>query len=86
MFVPNFKILGQVTPEKSLTKNIGVRDRKTENRKRRQKYILTSWFCLQLYTWLSSLCILNLKTVALIDTELIRSKKLLERKKNGQIK
>ena len=33
MFVPNFKILGQVVPEKSLTKNfnihnIGVRDRK----------------------------------------------------------
>ena len=42
MFVPNFKILGQVVPEKSLTKNfnihnIGVRDRKKENRKRRQK-------------------------------------------------
>ena len=33
MFVPTFKILGQVVPEKSLTKNfhinyIGVRDRK----------------------------------------------------------
>ena len=32
MFVPNFKILGQVVPEKSLTKisiyYIGVRDRK----------------------------------------------------------
>ena len=39
MFVPNFKILGQVVPEKSLTKNIGVhvREIKTENRKRRQK-------------------------------------------------
>ena len=37
MFIPNFKILGQVVPEKVLTKNIGVRDRKTENRKRRQK-------------------------------------------------
>ena len=30
IFVPNFKILGQVVPEKSLTKNIGVRDRKLE--------------------------------------------------------
>ena len=28
----------------------------------------------------------NLKTVALIDSELIRWKKMLERKKNGQIK
>ena len=37
MFVPNFKILGQVVPEKSLTKisiyYIGVRDREKENRK-----------------------------------------------------
>ena len=37
MFVPNFKIRGLVVPKKYLTKNIGVRDRKTENRKRRQK-------------------------------------------------
>ena len=44
------------------------------------------WFCLQQYTWLSSLCIQNLKTVALIDSELIRWKNMLERKKKGQIK
>ena len=35
MFVPNFKILGQVVPEKSMTKisifiTLGVRDRKRE--------------------------------------------------------
>ena len=41
MFVPNFKIIGKAVPEKFLTENfhfnyIGVRDRKTENRKRRQ--------------------------------------------------
>ena len=31
MFVPNFKILGQVVPEKSLTKNIGeIEKRKIE--------------------------------------------------------
>ena len=44
------------------------------------------WFCLQKYTWLSSLCIQNLNIVALIDSELIRWKKLFERKKKGQIK
>ena len=32
------------------------------------------------------MCIQNLKTLALIDAELIRWKNLLERKKNGQIK
>ena len=37
MFVPNFKVLGQVVPEKSLTKNSifkykGVRDRKINQR------------------------------------------------------
>ena len=37
-------------------------------------------------TWLSSLCIQNLNIVALIDSELIRWKKLLGRKKKGQIK
>ena len=37
MFVPNVIFLGQVVPEISLTKNIKVRDRKMENRKRRQK-------------------------------------------------
>ena len=33
--------------------------------------MLAPWFCLQLHTWLSSMCIQNLKTVALIDAELI---------------
>ena len=37
MFVPNFKILGQVVPEKSLTKNIGVRDRKEKQKTEKGK-------------------------------------------------
>ena len=40
-FVPNFKILGKVVPEKSLTKTIAVRDRKTENRKKKAKLNLS---------------------------------------------
>ena len=54
MFVPNFKILGQIVLEKSLTK-----------------------ICIYIQ---------SLNTVALIDSELIRWKKLLERKKKRQIK
>ena len=45
-----------------------------------KKYLST----LVLFTWLSSLCIQYLKTVAIKDAELIRWKKM-ERKKNGQI-
>ena len=74
MFVPNFKILGQVVPEKSLTKNfnihnIGVRDRKKKNRKRRQEIISAPWFCFWYYIWLSSSCIQNLKTLSKKEAE-----------------
>ena len=49
-FVPNFKILGQVVNEKSLTKisifiiYIGVRDRKIE---KHAKKISAPWVCFQ---------------------------------------
>ena len=47
MFVPNFKILGQVVPEKSLTKNIRERDRKTEIEKEGKINLSILDFCLQ---------------------------------------
>ena len=57
MFVLNFKILGQVVSEKSLTE------------------------CFQKYTYLSSLCIQNLKTLALIEAELIKWKNIGKKEK-----
>ena len=91
MYVPNFKILGQVVPEKALTKvsifiTLKREIEKGKNRKTRQKLFSEPWLCFQKYTYLSSLCIQNLKILALIDAELIKWKKILERKKNGQIK
>ena len=68
MFVPNFKILDQVVPEKSLTKisifiTLEWQIEKGKNRKRRQKLISELWFCFQWYTYLSSSFIQNLKTI-----------------------
>ena len=62
--VPNFKILGAVVPEKSLTQislciYTGVSDAK-----RRQ-----NWFSFPQYTWPLSRCIQNLKTLALIGAK-----------------
>ena len=65
---------------------IGVRDEKTKNGKRRQKLITASWFSFPQYTWSLSMCIQNLKTLAVIGAENYVTKILLERKKNGQIK
>ena len=52
MYVPNFKILGQVVPAKSLTKvsifiTLELEKGKGKNRKTRQKLFSESWLYLQ---------------------------------------
>ena len=75
-FVPNFKILGQVVNEKSLTKisifilYIGVRDRKKKNRKKNANKISAPWICFQ-YTLGHPYPVHKLKTLALLNAELI---------------
>ena len=71
MFVPSFKILGQVIPEKSMTKisifipwGEKLKKGKIEKEGKSQSQHLE-------YTWSSSSCIQNLKILALIDAELI---------------
>ena len=73
-FVPNFKILGAVVPEKSLTQislciTMEWEMEKSKTRKRKQKLISASWFSFPQYTWPLSRCTQNLKTLALIEAE-----------------
>ena len=86
MFVPNFKILGQVVLEKSLTKIsicITLESERWKKEKIEKEGKIKSQHLSFASTWLSSLCIQNLKTVALIDAELIRWQKCWkERKKD----
>ena len=73
-FVPNFKILGTVVPEKFLTQisqciTLEWEMKKRKNGKRRQKLITASWFSFLQYTWPLSRCIQNLKALAIIGAE-----------------
>ena len=75
-FVPNLTILGQVVLEKSLTKIsiFIILDRgieKGKNRKNNEKKSKHLCFVFCYKTWLTLFCLQNLKTLAIIDAELI---------------
>ena len=73
MFVPNFKILGAVVPEKSSDTNfpmhyIGVRDGKKEKKRRQNRFQHLLFFFTHYISTLYR-CIQNSKTLALIGAE-----------------
>ena len=70
----NFKILGIVVPEKSLTQTslcitLEWQMEKRKNGKRRQKLLTESCFFFPQYTWPLSRCIQNLNTLSVIGAE-----------------
>ena len=74
---------GEIFDENLHMHFLGVRDGKRKKIKKRSNLISAPWFCLELFTWLSSLYIQNLKTVAVIDAELIRWKKNVGKKETS---
>ena len=84
-FVPNYKILGTVVLEKSLTQislciTLEWETEKKKKWKRRQKLITESWFSFPQYTWHLLRCIQNLKTLAVIGAENSVTKKFIGEK------
>ena len=84
-YLPNFKIVSQVVPEKSVTGCFPIHYKGVSDGKSKDKKKALAYLCSYIqYTWSSCRCIQNLKKLAQLGAEKSVTQFFSERKKNGQ--